>query len=301
MRALNKHISEFLDRVCGEIKYKKIHDPISIELEGHIYDLMDGYIEDGMNRDEAAQKAVEQMGDPIQIGKELSKTHKPKTEWSIIVLISAMVLIGGITLFSIAADNSWSFYSNHIFFLKRYVIYTLIGIGVGTTCYFFDYTSLEKYSLYIFMGTIVFLFASAKFGHEVYGAIRIRIAGDSVAPTSIAMPFFLISFAGLVNRWAKGSIKDMLKLLGLAFVAVVACYSEPSLTTALLLMAGFAIIIAMAIMNKKFRGNRTGFFLGIYGGGILSLLLLVVNIAGSTYKKARLLIFLNPESNPDGA
>ena len=284
MLALSKYISDFLNKVCGEIKYKGVHGNISTELQGHIYEIMENYIESGMDKDRAIQKAVEQMGDPIGIGKELNKTHRPKTEWSIILLIGAMVLIGGITLFSVASDTASSI--NFDQFFKSYLVYTLIGIGVFVPCYFFDYTKLEKYSLYIFLSTIIFLFASAKFGRQVIG-----------------LPLFLTSFSGLANKWDTGSIKDMLKLLTLATLAIFVMI-EASFATAILLSAGFLIIITKAILNKGFKGNRKGFLFSIYGGGItlISMLLLWVNNAvGSNYKATRLFIFLNPHLDPDGA
>lgn len=297
MLALSKYISDFLNKVCGEIKYKGVHGNISTELQGHIYEIMENYIESGMDKDRAIQKAVEQMGDPIGIGKELNKTHRPKTEWSIILLIGAMVLIGGITLFSVAIDTASSI--NFDQFFKSYLVYTLIGIGAFMSCYFFDYTKLEKYSIYIFISNIAFLFASAIFGRELSGTQFIGIVKIRFAYSTIALPFFLTSFSGLANKWSTGSIKDMLKLLTLATLAVI-CTLYISFTTAILLSAGFLIIITKAILNKGFKGNRKRFLFSIYGGGItlISMLLWVNNAVGSNYKATRLFIFLNPHLDP---
>jgi len=296
---LNKYISNFLEQVCGEIKYKSILGDISTELKYHIYELMDGYIDNGLDENEAVLKAVEQMGDPIQIGKELDKTHRPKTEWSIIALIGVLVLIGGIALFSIASDKASLL--NYEEIIKSYLAYVLVGIGVCTACYFFDYTKLEKYSLHIFIATICFIFVITKLGYRINGIPHIRIGGFSFSPVTISLPLFLISFSGLAKSWATGSIKNMLKLLGLAFFAVLIFMAQPSFASAVLLSSGFLIIITIAIMSKGFNGNKKGFLFSIYGGGILvSLLSLVYIFLQSPYRVKRLLVFLNPNSDPNG-
>ena len=98
---MHNYISRFLDDVCEQIKYKNTHEHVSEELQCHIGELTDKYIENGMDEIEAVKKAVKQMGNPVDIGKKLDKIHRPKTEWSIISLIGVMILIGGVALFSI--------------------------------------------------------------------------------------------------------------------------------------------------------------------------------------------------------
>ncbi|WP_412675016.1 permease prefix domain 1-containing protein [Aneurinibacillus aneurinilyticus] len=41
-------------------------------------------IKEGVHREEAIQQAIRQMGDPILLGKQLHKVHKPKMEWGLI-------------------------------------------------------------------------------------------------------------------------------------------------------------------------------------------------------------------------
>ncbi|AOY74574.1 FtsW/RodA/SpoVE family cell cycle protein [Clostridium formicaceticum] len=296
---MNKYISDFLAGVCEQIKYKKICGDIVEELQGHIYELMDRYIEDGMKEDEAAQKSIEQMGDPILIGKALNKTHRPKTEWSILFLLGAMVLIGGVTLFFLANDQASLLNFNRIF--KSYLVYITIGIVACTVFYFFDYTKLEKYSLFIFITTIIFLLISGKLGRHMNGVPYISIGVLSFNPVSLAFPLFLISFSGLVNRWATGKIKNMLKLLGCAFSAVFIVLVQPSFSSTMLLSGGFIIIITIAIMSKEFVGNRKRVLISIYGGATSGILLLLIRILRQGgYKAARLRVFLNPSLDPYG-
>ncbi|MCC5909473.1 MAG: FtsW/RodA/SpoVE family cell cycle protein [Clostridiaceae bacterium] len=297
MFALNKHISSFLDKVSEQIKYRNVMESISEELKSHIYELTDNYIEDGMSEDIAIQKAIKQMGDPVAIGKKLNRTHRPKTEWSIISLLGAMILIGGIALFSLVNDQASLLNLDHFF--KSYFVYTILGIGVCTACYLFDYTKLEKYSLPIFIATIVFLLIIQNFGTHVNGIPYIRIGGFISNPISLALPLFLISFSGLINRWATGNMKNMLKLFGLSFIAIFILMRHPSLSSAILLSSGFIILITIAVMGKGFIGNKKRILASIYGSIIFGALLLLFRILiQGGYMAARLLVFLNPSSDP---
>lgn len=86
---------EFCRKVCSYIKYKRVHYEITQELKNHIEDHQENLIETGLNQDEAEKQAVEAMGDPEEIGKELDKQHRPLVEWmlSITNLVTAIGLL----------------------------------------------------------------------------------------------------------------------------------------------------------------------------------------------------------------
>ena len=67
----NKAIQEFLETACSQIRYKSIHKSIINELTDHIEEQKNQYIKEGYNQEEATAKAIEQMGDPVLVGKEL--------------------------------------------------------------------------------------------------------------------------------------------------------------------------------------------------------------------------------------
>ena len=86
------NIKNFLNKVSEEIKYKPIRNGITEELESHINELKQDYISNGINEKEAEEKAVRQMGDAEEIGKQLNKIHKPRLDWKLILLI--LILMG---------------------------------------------------------------------------------------------------------------------------------------------------------------------------------------------------------------
>ncbi len=79
MPSLNRR--SFLDQVCSQIKWKAAHREICAELDAHIEDRMERLERLGRDKEEAEFEAVAAMGDPIQIGKELNRYHKPYLSW----------------------------------------------------------------------------------------------------------------------------------------------------------------------------------------------------------------------------
>ena len=55
-------IKNFLDKVCGEIKYRPVRKGICEELKSHIQEIKEEYTNKGIPENEAEEKAVFQMG-----------------------------------------------------------------------------------------------------------------------------------------------------------------------------------------------------------------------------------------------
>ncbi|WP_461207668.1 FtsW/RodA/SpoVE family cell cycle protein [Clostridium sp. DL1XJH146] len=296
---MNKFISKFLSDVCTEVKYKEVHPELANELQGHIEELKNEYIENGMNEDEGIKKAVQQMGDPFEIGKKLNKTHRPKTEWSIVALIIAMVFIGVITLLSLSSSD------NINLSYKAYIMYLIIGFVACIGCYFFDYTKLKKYSLHIFVATLVFLFFSSFFSIRVNGMPYLRIGPFSIITSILFIPLFLLSFAGLLNNCISDSVNYRKKLMGISFLAIISIVliagTLQSMPNAIFLSCGYIAILGVAGNGKDFKGNRKEFLLIIYCGVIGFIGVLFFYLLNNPYMHTRLLSFINYASDPNGS
>ncbi|HOP99966.1 MAG TPA: permease prefix domain 1-containing protein [Acetivibrio clariflavus] len=83
----NKARQQFLETACSQTRYKSVHKSIINKLTDHIEEQKSQYIKDGYSKEEATAKAIQQMGNPVLVGKELDKAHRPKIEWSILSLV----------------------------------------------------------------------------------------------------------------------------------------------------------------------------------------------------------------------
>lgn len=289
MYALNKDVSDFLSKVCGEIKYKGVHGGISEELKSHVNERIDYYMETGLSEAEATIKAVEQMGDPIRIGQELNKTHRPRTEWSIIGLMGIMVIVGIISVYTLAIDPGY--YLDREGLVKTYLLQIIIGASVFLTIYFFDYKKMERYSLHFLAGTLAFLFV----GHSLF--LRGRLGSYSLAlkMTSLALPFLIISVSGLIKKWCTGNRSDMLKLMGLIGATIIfMLIFTNSLSLTAGLVATILISITAAILSKGFKGNRKKWLVFLYGSGTAGIVFTLMSPFLYPWQLERLKAGFNP-------
>lgn len=87
-------VDEFLNKVCKNVKYKGAHASISEELQNHIQDRIYDLIDQGFDEETAIKKAVEAMGDPVEIGKRLNKLHRPYVGWFLSMVNTLIMLVG---------------------------------------------------------------------------------------------------------------------------------------------------------------------------------------------------------------
>ncbi len=80
---------DFLNAVCGEIKYKTIHKEIRSELTSHIDEFADRYGE--IYGDSAREMAVKQMGDAKELGKMLNRSYRMPFNCSFGLMIWALL------------------------------------------------------------------------------------------------------------------------------------------------------------------------------------------------------------------
>lgn len=73
---MNIEISKYLDAVCKRLPTRKLRKRTYKELSEHFEDISDDYKEQGVPEDEAVSLAIEKMGDPNKLHKQLKNAHK---------------------------------------------------------------------------------------------------------------------------------------------------------------------------------------------------------------------------------
>ena len=74
-------IDDFCTQVCRCVRFWPDHKAITAELTAHLEDHAAALEARGFPSDIAVQQAVDAMGDPEEIGKELDKSHSPFLGW----------------------------------------------------------------------------------------------------------------------------------------------------------------------------------------------------------------------------
>lgn len=91
----SNEFDDYIKNVLNQIAFVFEHRRIKRELMSHLLDLKDEYAEQGLENSEITQRVIEDMGDPIAIGKELNQIHHPIIGWlwwiSRLVVVSLLV------------------------------------------------------------------------------------------------------------------------------------------------------------------------------------------------------------------
>ena len=299
-------IKNFLDKVCGEIKYRPVRKGICEELKSHIQEIKEEYTNKGIPENEAEEKAVSQMGVPEEIGRKLNKIHKPKLDWKLLLL---MVILMGFGVFVVILKQQ-NMNDNYI---ESTIIYMIIGTILSIGIYFFDYKLLKKYSTVIYIiASILMILPMIQFGFIPRGVYNIQLFEITISPSTIALPLYLISFIGFIFNYNKTNNfkmtilnkeieinKDMVKIIICSVASLMLMEYISSITNAIILGIIYLIIsTAKIIQNKK---NRIKNLIILYVIPVFMGLLLILMLVKSPYRFERIISSFNPEVDPESS
>ncbi len=292
---MNNKLKEFLDNVCGYIRHKSVHEEVRSELENHIEDVKNGYIEKGFAEEKALDMAILDMGDCSEIGKKLDRQHRPKTEWSIFALTAIIALIGGIIMFA-----SSKFQSHQAVDFGRYILFGLMGVAVSTILYFFDYTKLKKFTLPIYITAFVLLIVTLTFGNGDIGRRFLKIGSLTISSEYTSL-LFLIAFAGFIEKFRGSGNIAIMYLAMIGGASLLPIIMLPNLAQAFILLISYGCLLLAATLRGHFGGQRK-FQLWSLGGIFASLCIISLTAILSTpYRLDRVISFITRgNSDPMG-
>lgn len=240
---MSARIDSFLDEVCMHIRARSVHNAVRSELAGHIEELTDGYLAEGLSREQSEENALRDMGSSEEIGIKLNKQHRPKTEWSLIILTVVLAALGILINRSQLTG-------------ERQLMIAGLGTAALIGSVFMDYTKLRKLSLPLFAALCVIFLLTSVFCSKVQSVSVYRILGF----TSMALfftQFLLPLFAGLmVNIRTDGGIKDTVKLTALAAVVMLMSVILGRMSYLFVYLLAFGIIFITAAFNGWFKSKK---------------------------------------------
>lgn len=295
---LNPFVSKFIGDVLGYIRYQKVHPSIRYELEDHIESLKACYIEEGLDENEAYEKAVLQMGEAESIGKALNKTHKPKLEWSVLLLMFAIVSIG---LFALYCADSYEIQNTYTRIYVRQLVFVGFGVGALIGAYFFDYRYLDRWAIPIYLLGIGLLLYGQHFGMTVNGATRwIKLGPFNVSIPQVVLAILMLSYIGIVRRLGNDQIKNY---LGLGIIAGVPLFilMQISMMSAVLLGICFLLVLTFHINSRNAKKSKIKLLSILYSIVVGSGALVFMYMLRAPYRMDRFKVMFNPESDPLGS
>ncbi len=204
------------------------------------------------------------------------------------VLLMLILVVGLVALFS--ASYAYAYYQNDgdsYYYIKRQLIFAVIGVVLMMLISLVDYHVLHKFALPV-MGVSWILLIIVFFMPAVQNVHRwIPLPGFNMQPSEVAKFAIILLFAHLISlfkedmkRFTKGYVPFMLVLLGTCALV----FLEPHLSgTILILMIGMVMMFV--------GGTKARWLLLTVGIGALGVFLMVFVIG---YEQDRIAVWLNP-------
>ncbi|MBE5967689.1 MAG: FtsW/RodA/SpoVE family cell cycle protein [Lachnospiraceae bacterium] len=287
----SNEIKKYSAAVCEQIRWKKAHAGIAKEIEDHLYDQRDYYLTEGEEEEAATQKAILQMGDPIHVGIELDKTHKPKPQWLLILLTIILILVG--TGVSYVLDGSEASVKNFSVFP------CIIAMVIFFAAYFLDFTALAKYPKAFYFSILFLSVAALPVSSNINGRSFFFFAGFSFSLSYFALLFPLAYAMFLYAMRNKGPRGILLCGIGSVPYGIILLLI-PSITGFVLYALTALTLLFTAIRKGWFGGSKRQGYLMFLVPVALFVIITMTIFAFQPYRILRLKVLFNPSSDPRG-
>ncbi len=215
---------------------------------------------------------------------------------SIFIIVMVLVAIGIVMIYSASAIYAYEKMGDSLYFLKRHLIYLLLGLVMMFMTMVVNLNTLKKYAkpIMIFSAFLLIAVLVPHIGKETGGARRwFKLGPVNFQPTELAKIAMIIYMADLMAR-KKDEVRSFLHgfmppVIVLGFT-VGLILLEPDLGTA---VAISLITVIMLFVS----GVRVSHLLASLLASIPALYVLVFSVA---YRRRRILAFLNPWADRRG-
>ncbi len=220
---------------------------------------------------------------------------KGKCDFYVLLLVVILVIFGVVMVFSASYYKSISESGTPYGFLKRQLLFAVVGSGLMYVASKFDYHIYQRHYLFILGVCMALLLAVlTPLGTTVNGATRwIYIGPLSLMPGEIAKfgavictSAFLAEKPGRISSFKDGILYIFIFMLATGFLI----FKQPNLSTALTVEGIIAGIMFIEGLQLTYIGG--GIAAGILG--------IIVLVQSGTYWSKRLISFTNPFKYADG-
>ena len=282
-------IRGYLDTVSDQIRWKRARAGLVRELEAHLEDQRHEFQAEGHSPEEAERLAVEEMGDPVAVGTDLDRLHRPRPQWGMLALTLALLLVGGWLRYSLTRVGE--FWYDDLDPL-RCALSVVVGDAVLIGSYFLDVSRLLRWAKWVYIGAVAAGVLSLHLSPNVNNASYFTRYVVLFYPAAYA--FWLYDCRG--KGW-QGLLAAVAGGIPLASIGVMAPFVQGVIQ--LLVIGCFLLLLAIWMgwftVPRRQGMAAVGGLAAIMAGTVLWMLL------GAGYNASRIQILLHPETDPMGA
>lgn len=281
-----KTITEYLDTVSAQIRWKRVKPLVLSELEQHLSEQRDAFADEG--HDDAEYMAIEEMGDPVALGLELDRIHRPKPQNGLLALTLLFAVICAGLRIGLTAD--WNYC-----YLNINPVTTVLSVLLGGVAlvggYFLDYTLLARHGKKVYLGAlllgVLLFFVSPRINHIPHYMRYVTACYPIV---------YAIWIQTCRNQGWRGLPRALFGILPLSAV----CLLIPSKWDFLLLVIVGCGLFLLATSKDWFGVGRVKTMLTATAVFLPTTVMLVYQLVNSDLFMIRLDAFLHPERYPTG-
>jgi len=236
----------FLSKVCEQVRWKQAHETIARDLSAHIEDQAEAFEKAGYGEDEAAGRAVREMGDPVDVGLLLDASYRPKLEKRLLILLGLLVLAGVLVraAFYRLSAAEWLTYGAAL----------LLGAGCFLFMLHVNFYRMLQYAWHMEIGFILIAC--------IIPIVWYRLSGDrfNINYAQMLWLLFPVIYALVVCRMRGTGVAGLLACGLLFCVPLVLCtigFDTIGLYEATAAVACLAVTL-VAIFTNVFQGSRAG-------------------------------------------
>lgn len=185
---------DYLELMTGQIRCKKMCPVIAKEVEDHIEDQKQVFMAEGMKEEEAEKAAVEEMGDPVEVGVEMDQIHRPKMPWKAIFVIALMQILSGMfAAFFLKQNESYGYIAG-----IRQIFRLAMAFSVMILVCYMDYSWIGKHARLLAGSYLLFMVLMRHFfALQINGAVLYRYRGEGYGAVLKAIVWMLL-IAGIL-------------------------------------------------------------------------------------------------------
>lgn len=252
-------IEAFIEAVAAEIRWKKARPVLTEEIRTHLLDQRDAYAAQGMTEDAAQAEAVRQMGDPVALGTDLDRIHRPRPQWGLLALALALTAAGVFLRYSLTADMPAISLGDR----QMDLLGGLIGAGALAVGYLLDVSFLSRRAWWTCaaLAAVFLCFLPWKANSAAWMSAQML----ALFPLTLA----LVLWKQRGKRWRGAAV-----CLGWTALAAAACCLCPSVYALMLVtMAGLVLGLFFALRDWLGLGRKKSVLLVLaLGLGVLAVI-----------------------------
>ncbi len=282
-------LREYTNTVCSQIRWKKAREAVSEEIHSHLMDQRETYIQEGTTEDTATEQAIADMGDPVAVGTQLDRVHRPKPQWGMLGLILVMVAVG-IILQALVQNDVVTRFRTPIMVGYQFK-FALIGLGVLAIAYIIDFSVIGKYPKTTYIA-ILCLFLISLFLSPLRG-------GAPYYATYCSL-LFPLAISSMVYAMRGEGYWGITVCVGAILFPAALAWMVPTVAGFVLTVICGMVILGIAISKNWFQINKLRSYLWAYLPFLGATLLFAYMVLRNPYNVERLRNFLHPELDPRG-